>query len=96
MHYYRVVLEGANFYIEVNGEEQLMGFYTIRFVEAKDPEHAENLAVAEVNSESRLQGALRNSAEQPEPKIYLDEIYVIKKSEMESAHGYAWFPMTEK
>lgn len=45
MKRYQVMLHGTDFFIEYEGDEQLQGFFTTRWVKASSPEEAELLVV---------------------------------------------------
>lgn len=70
---YKVMLNGRNFRIPLEGTVQRVGFYTTRFVEASDPEQAELLAVALVKNDKELRAAVRNERDDP-PTIHLEEV----------------------
>lgn len=73
MNKYKVMLNGRNFQIPLEGTVQRVGFYTTRFVEANDPEQAELRAVALVKSDEELRTAVRNKPDDP-PTIHLEEV----------------------
>jgi len=77
MKKYEVLIEGRNFVIEIDGKEQRAGFYTTRWVEAKDPKEAELKAVAIIKRDPKLKGMAKNSLKNP-PMLYLDEIHEVK------------------
>lgn len=45
MKFYKVVLEGKNFLIEMDGKVDLFGYFTTRWVRSDSPEAAELKAV---------------------------------------------------
>jgi hypothetical protein len=67
-----------------------MGFYATRFVEAKNREAAELLAVDLVRRDKELRGIL-NDRNDP-PMIFADEIDAVAAPEVESTAGYTFFP----
>lgn len=73
MNKYKVMLNGCNFRITLEGTVQRVGFYTTRFVEASDPEQAELQAVSLVKNDEELRAAVRNEPDDP-PTIHLEEI----------------------
>ncbi len=95
MSYYRVVLLGENYLVRLDGKKKFYGFYTTRFVEAKDPDTAELKAVDLIRADESLTGLVKNKTWQKQPMIYLDEMYEIAEAGMEDQHGFAWFPMED-
>lgn len=73
MKNYRVVLEGKNFLLDLDGTVQKHGFFTTRYVQASDEEEAELNAVDLVRNDDQLLTAVKNEKTDP-PMIYLDEI----------------------
>ena len=99
MPYYRVVLYGENFLIRLGFKKRMCGFYTTRYVEAADPDGAENRAVEMIKANTDLVNRTHNkpwqSSWQKQPRIHVEEMYEIEESEMEQQGGYAFFPMEE-
>lgn len=73
MKKYRVFLHGKNFLIRFDGRKQVVGFYTTRFVEAENPEEAENKAVQLIREDRKLQKVVLNDKSDP-PMIFVEEI----------------------
>ena len=100
MHYFQVMLEGENFFIEFDGKEELLGFVTTRWVKADDQKQAELKAVELVKNDHHLHNLLRSpDGESPLPMIYLSEIckvnwftYIRRKP----GAGYTFYPMEQK
>lgn len=87
------MLRGENFVIQVDGVRERMGFYTTRFVHARNEEEAELRAVEMV----RQSKSLRSAAIKPSsftPMIYLESVerrpwwYRFK-----TQHGFAFWNM---
>ena len=79
--------------LDIDGQVASYGFYTTRFVEAEDPEAAENVAVDLLRDDPKLRKGVRNDKTNA-PMIYLEEL-----EEMESFEGrpmpgtgYTFFP----
>ncbi|WP_394176383.1 hypothetical protein [Thalassotalea litorea] len=73
--YFQVLLEGENFFIEIDGKEDLLGFVTTRWVKACNKEDAEIKAVELVKNDINLQKLLVKTAHNsPLPMIYLSDI----------------------
>lgn len=97
MKYYRVLLNGENFLIRLDGKKELMGFYTTRFVSAVDPDDAELKSVEMLRKEEKLSSIMLNKSWQSEkPMIFVEEMYEITKEDMENDHGYGWYSMRDK
>jgi len=78
---YRVLLNGRNFWMNLENTFGRFGFYTWRYVEAQTSEEAERLAVDLVRGEETLRSAVLNASSDP-PTIYVEEI-----DELESFDG---------
>lgn len=100
MSYFQVLLEGENFFVEFDGQEELLGFVTTRWVKAQDEQQAELKAVDLIKNDTHLQNLLRTSNnELPPPMIYLSEIckvnwftYFRRRPEA----GYSFYPMEQE
>jgi hypothetical protein len=94
------MLYGENFLMRLGLRRKMYGFYTTRYVEAENPEDAENKAVELIRNDEKLMANTKNkpwqSSWQKSPMIYLEEMAEIEKSEMAPQEGYAFFPMDEK
>jgi hypothetical protein len=76
MKKYRLLMNGRNFLIEIDGKHAKHGFYQNIFVEAGSPEEAELIAVDRIRNNEDLKRAVQNLENDP-PKIFFDEIYEI-------------------
>jgi hypothetical protein len=56
---FRVLLNGENFLIKIDGREQRCGFYTTRVIEAATKDEAKALAIDLVRSEPRIVAMVR-------------------------------------
>lgn len=72
MNYFRVLIHGQNFQIEQDGQIRTQGFFATRFVEAKDHDEAESLAVATLRDLESLREKVRNP-EQDRPELVIEE-----------------------
>ena len=81
MRKYRVTINGRNHLIKFEGRPQRMGFYKVYFLEAHDPQEAENLAVSKIAADPRWRGNILNSADD-RPVMYLHAL-----AELESFEG---------
>ena len=93
MRKYRVTINGRNYLINVEGQPKRMGFFKIYFLEARDPQEAENLAVSKIVADPKWQGTLLNSADDP-PMMCLDSLAELESFEgVESVGtGYIFYP----
>ncbi len=89
MNIYRVLVNGENFLMTVDGKPEKLGFYTTRFVEASNETEAETAAVSALRQDEQLQGTVLNIADDP-PLLYADEIEQV--SALEKAQGFAFYP----
>lgn len=88
MKRYRVLINGVNFLLEVDGALGKHGFYTSRWVEAEDPQSAELRAIELFRSEPGLRERLRNAPDDP-PTLYVEETEEVM--ELEPAQGLAFY-----
>ena len=96
MNYYRVLLNGKDFLIYYEGRKTYLGFYTTRFVVALDPEDAELKAADSVRNDKSLREIVLNNNDDRAPKLFVDEIYEIKKEESGRDYGFGWYEMEGK
>jgi len=73
MKNYRVILEGKNFLLDLDGTPRKYGFYATRDVQASGTEEAELKAVQAVREDSELARAVMNAADDA-PMIDLHEM----------------------
>src|SRR5437764_14866774 len=62
---YRILLNGRNFWMNLENTFGRFGFYTWRYVEAPTPEEAERLAVDVVPGEETLRSAVLTASSHP-------------------------------
>ena len=85
---YRILVNGQNFLLEMDGENRKTGFYTTRFVEAQDAEQAEALAVELIKSDPKLSNIVLNKRGDS-PRVYVEEIEEVKR--LRAQAGYAFY-----
>ena len=92
MSRYRVLVNGKNFLLEVEGRAQKVGFYATRFVEAADPEEAEGAAFEMIRSDPGLRGIVLNEQDDP-PMLYAEEAEEADAREPggELNSGFSWY-----
>jgi ribosomal protein S27AE len=92
MKKYRVMLEGRNFLLDIEGSVKKYGFFTTRYVEAEDFQQAEMKAMQLIREDQVLKTATKN--ESSKPMIYLESITELES--FEGLHlpgtGYSFFP----
>jgi hypothetical protein len=86
MPYYRVFLEGGNFWLQMDAAPQRMGFYTTRFVEAASLDESGKAAIGLVRSTQRLKPL--NHPDDP-PQILVREIKEVDEADVPSVAS--WF-----
>ncbi|RJP73041.1 MAG: hypothetical protein C4532_05090 [Candidatus Abyssobacteria bacterium SURF_17] len=91
MKKYRVFVEGTNFALREEGKEIFKhGFYTTRFVEARDSKHAEDSVIQLIRKE--LKSVVLNDCSDP-PVMYVQEMEEI--SDFGNHHvpgkGFSWY-----
>jgi len=100
MSYFQVLLEGENFFVEFDGQEELLGFVTTRWVKAQDEQQAELKAVDLIKNDTHLQNLLRTSNnELPPPMIYLSEMCKVNwftYCRRRPGAGYSFYPMEQE
>lgn len=92
MSCYRVLINGVNFLLEVDGVLGRHGFYTTRWVEAPDPEAAEATAIQLFRAEAGLRERLHNTADD-RPALYVEQVE--EAASLQSAQGLAFYPEEE-
>jgi len=69
---YEVELNGQNFLLEVDGVPRRMGFYALRYVDAKSAQEASQAALQAIRSHESLANVLNERADSS--KIYVEDI----------------------
>jgi hypothetical protein len=89
MPYYRVFLEGGNFWLQMDAAPQRIGFYTTRFVEAASLDESGKAAIGLLRSTQMLKPL--NHPDDP-PQILVREIEEVDEADVPSvASGFAFF-----
>jgi hypothetical protein len=81
MKKYKVFVRGQNCLVKLDGKAEKVGFYTTRFVEAKDDNEAEEKAIAALRNDPTLLERLLNEKSDT-PMLFVEEI-----AELESFEG---------
>lgn len=85
---YRVLINGQNFLLKIEGTLQKTGFYATRFVETQNEYEAETLAIEEVRRDPKLSAAVANQPDDS-PVLHVDEVE--KVDELKPPLGYAFY-----
>jgi hypothetical protein len=89
MSHYRVLLHGRNFWLQFEDRRERMGFFTTRFVEARNPEKAEHAALDLLRGEGKLHPL--NDRRDP-PRIFIDEIEEVDPADVPPVvHSFTFF-----
>ena len=93
MPLYRCFIRGENFPMMRDGEFQLMGFYTTRWVEAPTPEAAETAGVDMLRAEYRFSDEEKQRA--PNARVYFEEVVEVPSDtpRIPPNGGATWFEM---
>lgn len=70
---YKIIVNGTNFVLSIQGKEQRMGFYATRFVEANNVEEAQEAAMRLIMNDNKLRQAIRNEPNS-QPQLHIDEV----------------------
>jgi hypothetical protein len=73
MKKYKVFIRGENFLINLDGDNQMVGFYRTRFIEAENEEAAEYAAMDMLRRDPKLAKGVLNEQSDP-PTMYAEEI----------------------
>lgn len=92
MNKYKVLLNGSNFWMKIDSQTKLMGFYTTRYLEADTPELAEEFAVQLIRADAKLREAVVNDKSDP-PMIHAEEVILLQTFEGTEppGSGYTYF-----
>jgi hypothetical protein len=94
MPFYRCVILGENFPLRVDGQEELHGFYTTRWVQALDEKRAELKAVEMVRRELRPHLPPDHPLAR-KARMCLDNIGRVGSLPRFRGGGFAWFAMDD-
>ncbi|OZG72614.1 hypothetical protein BTA51_13880 [Hahella sp. CCB-MM4] len=96
MNKYKVLLNGQNFLVELEGKIGRFGFLSNIFVEAENENDAEQKAVEMLRQNKTLSYSVKNERENP-PMIYAEEIIEMDNfGGIETPdQGLTWYPEEE-
>jgi hypothetical protein len=92
MPIFRCSICGENFPGQLLGQDDLVGFYTTRYVDADTPEQAEHLALELLRDDPSLELAPEHRT--PNAKVYFERIDEIPANEQQEPNaGFVFFTM---
>lgn len=93
MRKYRVTINGRNYLMNWEGECKRIGFFKVFFLEAEDPQSAENLAISKIVADPKWHGTILNDDSDP-PMMYLDSLAELESfADVTSPEtGYIFYP----
>jgi hypothetical protein len=93
MPYFKVFLNGENFWLQAEGKPARLGFYTTRFVEAENEREAELKAVEMLRDNEKLKQVLNDDSDAP--MIYCESVESIEPFDPETVvqHGFTFYPV---
>jgi hypothetical protein len=65
MRRYKVLVNGENLYLHMEGRRRKLGFYTTVFVSAPDPLRAGQIAIRYMEDDPTMFGSVRNDLDDP-------------------------------
>ena len=95
MKLFRCFIRGENFPLHVDGKDDLLGFYTARFVRAETADEAELLALDMLRENPTLNG-VDPSKRTAETMVYfesIEEIDSLPEGITEAGTGFTFYPM---
>jgi hypothetical protein len=75
----------------MENQKKRMGFYTTRFVEARDKLEAETYAVEMIQQDPKLNRGMRNA---PNDRATIAALKVTEVEELRMQHGFAFYNMS--
>jgi hypothetical protein len=89
---FRVMINGQNFLVEMDGRVAMYGFFTTRRVEAADPAAAEHAAVQMIRETQRVRDLVCNDPADPPVMDVTSIIELESGEEIESREtGFVWY-----
>lgn len=89
---YRVLIEGKNFFIEMDGMTAKYGFFTIRCVTAEDVGAAEERAIQLLRNDQHVRVLVKNAPDDP-PTMQVEQIEEIDAVDSGPTTGLAFYKM---
>jgi hypothetical protein len=94
MKLFRCFIQGENFPIQFEGQFELFGFHTARFVRAETPEEAELIALEMLRADPKLD--VEPSKRTKDTMVYfesIEEIDSLPEGTTEPGTGFAFYRM---
>ena len=94
MKLFRCFIRGENFQLQLEGQPELLGFHTARFVRAETPEQAELIALEMLRADPKLD--VEPSKRRTDTMVYfesIEEIDSLPEGVTEPGIGFAFYPM---
>jgi hypothetical protein len=93
MRKYRITINGRNYLMNWEGERKRIGFFKIFYLEADDPQAAENLAVSKIIADPKWEGTILNEESDP-PGMYLESLVEVESFDDTASleTGYIFYP----
>jgi len=93
MAWYRAMIRGENFFLDLDERVKRYGFYATRFVEAHSPEDAQRHAVDRIRNDAELRAAAL-APKTVEPEIFVEEIIEVESNSVPESKGagFSFFP----
>jgi 4-alpha-glucanotransferase len=93
MKKYKVLVRGENFLMNLDGEDQRLGFYTTAFVEGQDEKQAEQQAIGLLRDDIEFRQSVLNE-QSDAPMMFVDDIDEIDSFEGLNLPrtGFSFFP----
>lgn len=86
---YKIIINGTNFVLHIQGTTQRMGFYATRFVEAGNAQEAQEAAMHLVMNDDKLRQAIRNEPNN-QPQLHVDEVIEASITDKDKAMNNAF------
>ena len=90
MKKYKILIEGRNFLINLDGQEKKVGFYTTRFIEAGEDKTAKQLVIDSTYHDLNLKREILNKNIDP-PLINVESIEEVKDIDASLSTGFSFF-----
>ena len=92
MKKYKVLIEGRNLLLNVDGQEQKIGFFTTRWIEANNANDAEKFAIENIRNDPKIKNNILNFKTDP-PFMHASEVEEVNfLSGKETNTGFVFFP----
>jgi hypothetical protein len=91
MNKYRILLNGQNLLVYLEGSLQRLGFYTTRFVEGNTPDEARSIALDVIGKDAELKEMVFNDLDDP-PVFLIEELKELNSDmELQTNPGFSFY-----